>query len=193
MRRSLAAFAVILPMAGACSEAGVERDSFHVWFQELRQRTDRGDESAQAVSAGELAALPIVRIQLDRSQVTDFSSLEVVFEGGENATRRGSMADWHAGSPDLSTAKVAFHEYARLCWLIESLDLPKASKSWSVRVSHREQRNISWTSRDGQTIELSDYGGACPPAVAVLAVAIENTARRLSWTAVEGEAGSDAR
>lgn len=79
----------------------------------------------------------------------------------------------------------AFGPSARLCWLIESLDLPRTSTSWSVRVFHGEQRTVAWTTRSGRTVTLSDYGYAGPPAVGALAAAIENTARGLDWAAAE--------
>jgi hypothetical protein len=103
------------------------------------------------------------------------------------------MTDWPASTDAVLTAQVPFHEIARLCWLIESLDLPRESTSWSVPVSHGEQLTISWTTRDGRTIELSDYGFAGPPAVGALAAAIENAARRLDWSPIETQDEAPAR
>ncbi|MHC5211148.1 MAG: hypothetical protein ACYTG2_10560 [Planctomycetota bacterium] len=188
--RSSAAALLLVVLLAACSGPPAGDRSFHAWFQALRERVDEGDGSWQAVDAGYLAALPIVRIELKRSQAYDFTSLEIVFLGGERASKRGGMADWPSGTRETLAAEVPFHEYARLCWLIESLDLPRASASWSVQVSHREQRSVSWTTRDGRTVELSDDGDAGPPAVVALATAIENAARRLEWApagAAEGD------
>lgn len=171
--------------AATMEKAGVDGASFHSWFRDLQDGADRGDESWQAVHAGSLQALPIARIELHRSQIFWFTTLELAFFDGEHATRHGGVTDWPTGAAGDSTAEVPYHEFARLCWLIESLDLPAESQSWSSRVSHAELRKIVWTTRDGRTIELSDYGEAGPPAVSALAMAIENTARRLEWSAPE--------
>jgi hypothetical protein len=119
----------LLEFAVACSDPVREESSFRAWFDDLRARTDRGDESWEAVQAGSLRALPFVRISLQRSQIYYFDELEIVFEGGERATRSGGMTDWPASTDAPLTAQVPFHEIARLCWLIEALYLPRESTS----------------------------------------------------------------
>jgi hypothetical protein len=185
---------LVLVLAVACADPPPRDVGFRAWFDALRARVDRGDESSQSVHAGYLRALPIVRIELERSQVYDFTSLTIVFDGGERATRQGGMADWPNPEDTPFSAEVPFHEIAHLCWLIESLDLPQTSTSWRLNVSHAEQRTIRWTTRDGRSVELSDYGLLSPPAFDALAAAVENTARRLTWTSTgEREDGAPPR
>ena len=167
--------------SGSAPGSAPEPTSFDTWFDNTLARAERGDGSWEAVSAGSVEALPIMRIEMKRLMVGySFWSLELVFEPGR-ARRLGGMDEWPAESEDSLVAEVPFHEYARLCWLIESLDLPRDSAAWSSGWTHQEKVDIAWTTRDGRTVALSDYGSGGPPALAALAAAIQDTARGLEW------------
>ena len=167
--------------SGSALGSAPKPTSFHTWFHDTLARAERGDGSWEAVSAGSVESLPIVRIEMKRLTVGyDFWSLELELEP-VRARRLGGTSEWPAESEGPLVAEVPFHEYARLCWLIESLDLPRQSAEWSVPVTHQEKVDIACTTRDGRTVALSDYGSAGPPALAALAAAIQDTARGLSW------------
>ena len=160
----------------------VDPRSRHAWMERQRELEDRGDESWEAVQAGAWDALPHGRIALEvRDTGYTWGALEIAFERGGRATRRGGLVGWPEDWRGEASGELSFHAYAELCWLIDRLGLPRRSAKWTRLAFHGRTVELSWIERDGETVVLSDYASSGPPELAALRAAIESAALRVDW------------
>jgi hypothetical protein len=166
----------------ARAEERVDPRSFQAWWERHVDAADRGDGSPEAIEAGHWDALPHGRIALKvRDTGYTWGALELAFERGGRATRRGGLLGWPEDWRGEASGELDFHDYAELCWLIDRLELPRRSEEWTCLAFHGQTVELSWSEPDGETVVLSEYASSGPPELAALRAAIESAALRVDW------------
>ena len=165
----------------------VDPTSFLAWLREQPQTSYRSESESAGVMARAWGALPVARLELERSNSNSFEQVRVVLERGGAATFEGGFLGWPVVEGHSGAGELAYGDFARLCWLFETLPLPASSGSWSCAITHRDDVELTIAAADGRTLVYQDYGESAPAAVELLVDAVEDTARALAWTPTNAE------
>ena len=135
------------------------------------------------------ADLPFDRIQYSSWQVSLFGAdtpgqYYVTLERGGLCVADGVLPDGRSGSFE---ATLGLREYARLCQLVEELDLRSLSGDYEASATHQIWESLKIQDRAGHpVIEISEYGGIGPSRLWAFKQAIHSVVVRVDWIPESG-------